>query len=238
MGRPRGLDPAHRVCWATSAASSPTSRTTSSRPGSPRLPSPPRWRTSCPGRSDPNDIPTLVAYHRDGGLTEADLAAIDEQARGDRRRSTASPMRECSRRTARRHSRRGTSTHLTCSPRTARSPTPTSRSTWAKTAGTRSRSRVDEIREITEIDGVDVYVGGFGGQAYDFVSSFDGSQVTLLLITLRRGDPDPADHLPQPDPVDPADLLRRRGQHAWPAEWSTSWRSTPTSSSTTRASTS
>ena len=27
---------------------------------------------------NPNDIPTLVAYHRSGGLTEADLAAIDE----------------------------------------------------------------------------------------------------------------------------------------------------------------
>src|ERR1700742_2269159 len=32
------------------------------------------------GEVDPNDIPTLVAYHRPGGLTEADLAAIDEQA--------------------------------------------------------------------------------------------------------------------------------------------------------------
>ena len=33
------------------------------------------------------------------------------------------------------------------------------------------------------MDGVDVYVGGFGGQAYDFISSFDGSHVTLLLMT-------------------------------------------------------
>src|SRR3954463_3428447 len=28
---------------------------------------------------NPNDIPTLVAYHRAGGLTEDDLAAIDQQ---------------------------------------------------------------------------------------------------------------------------------------------------------------
>ena len=36
------------------------------------------------GEINPNDIPTLVAYHRPGGLTEDDLAAIDEQADGDR----------------------------------------------------------------------------------------------------------------------------------------------------------
>ena len=29
---------------------------------------------------NPNDIPTLVVYHREGGLTEADYAAMDEHA--------------------------------------------------------------------------------------------------------------------------------------------------------------
>ena len=43
-------------------------------------PSPPRWPTSCPSEINPNDIPTLVVYHRAGGLTDEDLAAIDEQA--------------------------------------------------------------------------------------------------------------------------------------------------------------
>ncbi len=43
---------------------------------------------------------------------------------------------------------------------------------------------VKEIRGLTEIDGVDVYVGGFGGQASDFIESFDGSHVSLLLITV------------------------------------------------------
>ena len=42
---------------------------------------------------------------------------------------------------------------------------------------------VEEVKDITAMDGVDVYVGGFGGQAYDFISSFDGSHVTLLLMT-------------------------------------------------------
>ena len=32
------------------------------------------------GTVDPNDIPTLVVYERDGGLTDEDLAAMDEQA--------------------------------------------------------------------------------------------------------------------------------------------------------------
>ena len=42
---------------------------------------------------------------------------------------------------------------------------------------------VEEIKDLTAIDGVDVYVGGYGGQAYDFISSFDGSHITLLLMT-------------------------------------------------------
>src|SRR5215211_4927146 len=32
------------------------------------------------GTVDPNDIPTLVVYHRSSGLTDADLSAMDEDA--------------------------------------------------------------------------------------------------------------------------------------------------------------
>src|SRR5919112_754519 len=32
------------------------------------------------GAVDPNDIPTLVVYNRDGGLTDDDFSAMDEQA--------------------------------------------------------------------------------------------------------------------------------------------------------------
>ena len=38
--------------------------------------------------------------------------------------------------------------------------------------------------EITAIDGVEVYLGGFGGQAADSVEAFSGFDTTLLLITL------------------------------------------------------
>ena len=34
---------------------------------------------------DPNDIPTLVVYHRAGGLTEDDLGLMDRARRRDRR---------------------------------------------------------------------------------------------------------------------------------------------------------
>ena len=196
-----------RASWATSAPSSPTSRTTSS----------PRWVPSSAestevadqlsGTINPNDIPTLVAYHRDGGLTEDDLAAIDEQAPeiakidGVTDEGVLTP-------TARRR----------CRPRACNVPTLLSEDgevayiyftfNFGKDGWNKIKEPVDEIRDITAIDGVDVYVGGFGGQAYDFISSFDGSHVTLLLMTFARGHPDPADHLPQPDPVDPADLLR------------------------------
>ncbi len=42
----------------------------------------------------------------------------------------------------------------------------------------------DDIRDIAKIDGVDAYLGGFGGQASDFASSFDGSHASLIMITL------------------------------------------------------
>ena len=43
---------------------------------------------------DPNDIPTLVVYHRDGGLTDDDLAAMEEDGQ-EIAGSTASPTRAC-----------------------------------------------------------------------------------------------------------------------------------------------
>ena len=44
---------------------------------------------------DPNDIPTLVVYQRDGGLTEDDLAADRGRRPGRSPRSTVSPTRAC-----------------------------------------------------------------------------------------------------------------------------------------------
>ena len=44
---------------------------------------------------DPNDIPTLVVYHRDGGLTEDDLAADRGRRPGDRRARRRHRRRAC-----------------------------------------------------------------------------------------------------------------------------------------------
>ena len=68
----------------------------------------------------------------------------------------------------------------------------------------------DEIRDIAQIDGVTVHLAGYGGQAADSAEAFEGIDTNLILITLLRGDRDPAAHLPQPDPVAAADHLRRR----------------------------
>ena len=42
---------------------------------------------------------------------------------------------------------------------------------------------VTDLKDLTAIDGVDVHIGGYGGQAYDFISSFGDSHITLLLMT-------------------------------------------------------
>ena len=69
----------------------------------------------------------------------------------------------------------------------------------------------EEIHEIAKVDGANVYIAGGGGQAIDSAEAFAGLDSTLLLAALGRGHPAAAVHLPQPDPVDPADLLRGRG---------------------------
>ena len=134
------------------------------------------------GTVSPNDIPTLVAYHRSGGLTEADLAEIDAQAQEIAKIDGITEAGVLTPNGAEALQAQGVNapdlisedgevayTYFTFN---------MGKEGWNKIA-----EPVEEIHEITEMEGVDVYVGGFGGQAYDFVNSFDGSQVTLLLIT-------------------------------------------------------
>ncbi len=54
-------------------------------------------------------------------------------------------------------------------------------------------------------------IAGGGGQAIDSAEAFAGLDSTLLLAALGSGHPAVVDHLPQPDPLDPADLLGGRG---------------------------
>jgi RND superfamily putative drug exporter len=134
------------------------------------------------GEVNPNDIPTLVAYHRAGGLTDADLAAIDEQAAkiadidgvnstGVLTPNAAAALQEQGQNVPSLLSDDGQVAYVYFT------------FNMGKDGWNKIKEPVDQIKDITAMDGVDVYVGGYGGQAYDFISSFDGSHVTLLLMT-------------------------------------------------------
>ncbi|GAB6983589.1 MMPL family transporter [Nocardioides pyridinolyticus] len=134
------------------------------------------------GEVDPNEIPTLVAYHRSGGLTDDDLAAIDAQGEEISRIDGVTEAGVLTPNGAAALQAQGQNV-----------PTLLSEDgevaylyftfNLGKDGWNKIEQPVDRIKDITAMDGVDVYVGGFGGQAYDFISSFDGSHVTLLLMT-------------------------------------------------------
>ncbi len=161
---------------------------------------------------DPNDIPTLVAYHRAGGLTEADLAAIEEQGAeiakidGITGQGVLTP-----------------SGAAALAAQGGNAPTLLSDDgevayvyftfNLGKDGWNKIKEPVEEIKKITDMDGVDVYVGGFGGQAYDFISSFDGSHVTLLLMTFGVVILILLFTYRSPIALDPPDRVRVRRQH-------------------------
>jgi putative drug exporter of the RND superfamily len=131
---------------------------------------------------NPNDIPTLVVYHREGGLTEADYAAMDEQASeiaeidGVTDQAVLSPnaadaLREQGQNVPDLKSEDGEVAYLYFVLNFGKDG-------WNKLA-----EPADEIRDIAKIDGGDVYLGGFGGQASDFIESFENSHFVLLGLT-------------------------------------------------------
>ncbi|WP_457109724.1 MMPL family transporter [Marmoricola sp. URHA0025 HA25] len=130
----------------------------------------------------PNDIPTLVVYHRASGLTEADLAAIDKQGqeiagiKGVTKAGVLTPN------VAKALKAQGANvpdlisadgkvayTYFTFN--------------FGKGGWNKIPKPADEVRDLTKIDGVKVYLGGYGGQASDFASSFEGSHANLLMIS-------------------------------------------------------
>ncbi|CUR59259.1 putative MMPL-like protein [metagenome] len=116
---------------------------------------------------DPNAIPTVVAYVREGGLTEADLAAITAQTEefaqlegveGEVKGPLVSEDGEAAQ------------TLVTFN---------LGSEGWNKMPDT-----ADDLREISAIDGVRVYITGAGGQAADAAEAFGGIDTTLLFSTL------------------------------------------------------
>ncbi|HET8961584.1 MMPL family transporter [Nocardioides sp.] len=132
---------------------------------------------------NPNDIPTLVVYDRSSGLTQADFAAMDEQAE---------EIGEID----------GVTEAGVLSPNAAKAltaqgqPVPQLVSDDGEVAylyltfnfGSNGWNDIppaaDEIRDIAQIEGVEVHLAGFGGQAADSAEAFEGIDTNLILITL------------------------------------------------------
>lgn len=132
---------------------------------------------------DPNDIPTLVVYHRDGGLTDADRAAIE----ADGKEIAAI---------------KGVTGQGVLTPAAAEAaaaqgaPVPTLVSDDGQVAylyfvlnfGTDGWNAIpaaaDEIRSIATIDGGEVHLAGYGGQAADSAEAFEGIDTNLIFATL------------------------------------------------------
>jgi len=143
---------------------------------------------------DPNDIPTLIVYQaKDGKLTQADFAAMDKHAeeiekdipglvkKGDY--SVLTPERA--------EELKGLMADGKL-PQTYLPPlvSPDGEVAYSfftfnfgKDGWNKIPEPADDIRDLTKMEGVDVYLGGFGGQASDFASSFEGSHNSLIVIT-------------------------------------------------------
>jgi RND superfamily putative drug exporter len=131
----------------------------------------------------PNDIPTLVVYHRSSGLTDADLAAMDEQAQRIAKIKGVTKLGVLSPNAAKALAAQG-------------KPMPTLLSkdrqvgylyltfNFGQNGWNDIPPAADKIRDIATIDGVKVHLAGFGGQAADSAEAFKGLDTNLIFITL------------------------------------------------------
>lgn len=135
---------------------------------------------------DPNDIPTLVVYNRDGGLTDADLADMDAQAakiaadvegvtddNDDGKADVLSP---------------NVAKQLNLPQKLISDDGEVAYLYLVLNFGDEGWNAIpdaaDEIRDIAKIDGVTVHLAGFGGQAADSAESFEGIDTNLIFLTL------------------------------------------------------
>src|SRR4051812_2446498 len=116
---------------------------------------------------DQNDIPTTVVYHRDGGLTQEDLAAIQGQVpqiqdMNGVQGAVVGPV----------VSEDGVvaQTLVTFN--------------FGKNGWNDLPDTADELRDIAAVDGVTVNIAGQGGQAADSAEAFAGIDGTLLFSAL------------------------------------------------------
>ncbi|RNL78377.1 MMPL family transporter [Nocardioides marmorisolisilvae] len=131
---------------------------------------------------NPNDIPTLVVYQRKDGLRPSDFAAMDAQGekiaaiKGVTKQGVLTPNK------AKALAAQGVNV-----PKLTSADGQVAYTYFVFNFGKDGWNKIpkpaDKIRDFTKIDGVKVYLGGYGGQASDFASSFDGSHTQLILIT-------------------------------------------------------
>jgi RND superfamily putative drug exporter len=131
---------------------------------------------------DPNDIPTLVVYHRDGGLSDDDLAALEDQAADLARIEGVTDAGVLT-----------PATRATAVEQGAKIPPLVSEDgevaysylvfNFGKDGWNKIPDAATQIRDITETDGVEVHLAGFGGQAADAAEVFEGVDGALLLAT-------------------------------------------------------
>src|SRR5829696_6436705 len=132
---------------------------------------------------DPNDIPTLVVYHREGGLTDDDRAAME---------ADGAEIAELD----------GVTDDGVLTPAAAEAaaaqgaPVPTLVAEDGEVAylyfvlnfGTDGWNAIpdaaEEIRDIAQLDGGEVHLAGYGGQAADSAAAFEGIDTNLILATL------------------------------------------------------
>jgi len=132
---------------------------------------------------DPNDIPTLVVYHRDGGLTDDDLAAMEADGKEIAQLDGVTDQ--------------GVLTPAAAEAAAAQgAPVPTLVSDDGQVAylyfvlnfGEDGWNAIPdaaaEIRDIATLDGGEVHLAGYGGQAADSAAAFEGIDTNLILATL------------------------------------------------------
>ena len=132
---------------------------------------------------NPNDIPTLVVYQRSSGLTQADLAAMDQQAQEMAKIDGVTKLGVMSPNVAKALAAKGE--HV---------PTLLSQDgqvgylyltfNFGENGWNDIPAAADKVRDIADIDGVTVHLAGFGGQAADSAEAFEGLDTNLLFITL------------------------------------------------------
>ena len=126
---------------------------------------------------DPNDIPTLIIYSKDSGLSDADKAEIDKQAQemsqidGVVEDTVLSPSQAA---------QAGVGGYSEDGDVAVVSLT----FNFGSDGWNAIPDAADQIRDIAQIDGVTVPLGGYGGQAADAAEVFSGVDTTLILGAL------------------------------------------------------